>query len=413
MAEQTLEQNDNRLVIPELSRRARARRVLAVALFFAAAAGAYAYYAQPEPVPELYRTDAVARGTLVHRIEATGNLDVRSRVEVPAPVPGRLIEIAAHTGATVEAGQVLAKLDERAGELALRSAQASLRAAKSNVAQARVSLDAAEQDHARATRLLARGLGSARDVEQAARQREAAKGALRAARAELELSSQNVAAARLSKSFGKIVAPRGGIVLRAPERLGAAVSPERGPLFVIGEPLDVMRVDVAVSESDIAQVKPGQRAEVTVPALPGVRFDAKVETRAIDPRRESGLVLYPVTLRVDNREGHLLPGMSARVRLEVARVEDALSAHDAALRFAPPGLPTDAEPSEPSHGRVYRRIGPDEVEPVEVVVGISDGVRTQISPLDGQRLSEGDPLVIGLLRPDDPNNKPKVSLGRK
>jgi HlyD family secretion protein len=414
MAEQTLQRSDDRLEIPRLSRRARARRVVLWLVLLATAAATYAYYSQPEPVSELYRTDPVTRRSLVHRVEATGSLDVRSRVEVPAPIAGRLTEIHVVSGEKVEAGQLLASLDERAAELSLKSAQATVQAASGRVAEARVALEAAIQASTHAKRLHEKGLASSQDATEADSKAQRARATLDAARAERELASQTVASARLGKSLGSIVAPSAGIVLRAPERLGAAVSPERGPLFVLGDPLDVMRVDAPVSESDIARIKPEMPATISVPALPGKTFSARVQQIAIDPIRDKGLVLYPVILFVDNPGRELLPGMSARVELEVARVADVLSVHDAALRFAP----ADSAALEELGGggprtRGWRRVGLAEIEPVVVVVGLSDGVYTQVEPAPGAQLLEGDALAIGLLRPDDGAPKPQVSLGQK
>ena len=73
-------------------------------------------------------------------------------------------------------------------------------------------------------------------------------------------------------------------------------------------------IDAPVSETDIALIKQGQKAEVRVQALPGRTFDARVERIAIEPQKKGAVVLYPVTLFVDNADGALLPGMSARAR---------------------------------------------------------------------------------------------------
>jgi HlyD family secretion protein len=405
--EQALQQTDDRLQIPELSRRARTRRVLGVLLLLAAAGGAAAYYTRPQPPVEIYRTDAATVRTIVHRVEATGSLDVRSRVEVPSPIPGRLTEVHVQARQQVEQGQLLATLDERAAELALESARATVQAAAGRVAQARAALEAARQGLERARSLSGKGLASAHAVSEAEADEKRAKVALDAARAEQKVASQTVASAKLGKSLGQIVAPRAGVLLRVPERLGAAVSPERGPLFVIGEPLTTMRIDAPVSETDIALIQPGQQAEVRVQALPSAVFTARVERIAIEPQRDGGVVLYPVTLMVDNPAGTLLPGMSARVSMEVGRAENVLSVHEAALRFSP----DDAGPAEP-RSRVFRHTGrPSELEAVSVTAGLSDGVYTEVRAKDGQTLSAGDALAIGLLRPDIDQKKPQVSLG--
>jgi HlyD family secretion protein len=397
----------HRLQIPNLERAARIRRIVMLVVVLIGAGAAFAYYNQPEPVVEMYRTDAVTRRTLIQVVEASGSLDVRSRVEVPAPIAGRLTAVHVQAGQRVEASAPLATLDERAAELSVKSAQAAVEAAMGRVAQARAALEEAKRNEEQVMRLRERGLASDNDVNSARSAKASAQALVEAARGEQKLATQSTESAKLGKSLGRIIAPAGGIVLRAPEHVGAAVAPERGPLFVIGEPLDVMRIDAPVSETDIALLKPGMKADVVVQALPGRKFAAEVSRMGIEPTRQSGVVMYPVTLLVQNPEGVLLPGMSARVRLEVARAENVLSAHEAALRFTP----VDAEAAEP-RSRVWIRRGTDEVEEVAVATGVSDGVHTELRPSEGVELAEGTQLAIGLLNPDTGAKKPKVSLGK-
>jgi HlyD family secretion protein len=405
--EQALKRADDRLQIPELTRRARLRRLLWLGFIVAAAGLAVAYYSRDKPVVELYRTDRVAYRTIVQLVETTGNVDVRSRVEVPASIAGRLTSIEVAPRQTVKKGQLLATLDERASDLAVHGAQASIEAAAGRLEQAQTAFDAAKRDADHTLRLQSKGLASEQDALEAQTALERAKAALAAARADRKLATQNAAASQLEKSMSRVTAPADGVVLRAPDRIGAAVSPEREPLFVISAPLDVMRVETPVSETEIALIKPGRKAEVLVQALPDRTFNGTVERIGIEPKREGGVALYPVTLLVDNPDGALLPGMSARVRMEVARAEHVLAVHDAALRFTQEG----AEQAAP-RSRIWLRRGHlNELEAIAVKAGISDGAYTAVEPRAPATLSEGDDVAIGLLHPEQAAGRPSVSLG--
>jgi HlyD family secretion protein len=395
------------LQIPRLARRATLRRALVLGGLIVIAGLAVAYSARPKAGAVLYRFERAERRTIVQLVETSGNLDVRSRVEVPAPVAGLLTEVAVAPLQHVEKGQLLAKLDQRAGLLGVRSAEVSVEAAAGRLAQATTALESARQTAARVQRLRDKGLASQQDFIEADAARQQAQAALVAARSEKKLAAQSVAAAHLQQSLTRIEAPEAGVVLRAPEAAGAAVAPEREPLFVIAAPLDVMRVEALVSETEISSVTLGKKAEVLVQALPGRSFEATVERIGIEPKREGGVVRYPVKLLVKNEDGALLPGMSARVRMEVNRVADALSVHEAAVRFSPP----DADPS--STPRVWRKgDSPNQLEPIAVDTGISDGVYVAIRPVGGA-LAAGDEVAIGLLQPGQSSSKPKVSLGKK
>src|SRR5690349_4004624 len=153
MAEEVLKRSQapsDRLSIPELARRARLRRLIIVGVLFAAAAGGVAYVRRPKPVVERYRTEPVTRRTVVQLVESTGTLDVRSGVEVPAPIPGTLLTIEVHEGDTVQPGALLATLDARSVELAVRSARTTAEAAAGRLTQVQTSLTEAEREREQA-----------------------------------------------------------------------------------------------------------------------------------------------------------------------------------------------------------------------------------------------------------------------
>ncbi|MEY4511212.1 MAG: hypothetical protein RLZZ450_3334 [Pseudomonadota bacterium] len=400
--------NNDELQIPENAGRSRLTKLLLIGAVLALLAGAAVYFLRPAPTVELYLVQPAARRDIVQRIEAAGRLDVRRRVEIPAPTEGQLISINVRTGDVVVSGQLLAVLDARAAKLAVRSAQASELAALSTVREAETASTAAERALERVKRLHEKGLSSTNDVATAETELLRARAALEATRAGKRVAGEGVASAQLSQSLSQITASTPGVVLRAPERVGAAVAPEAGPLFVIGDPLELMRVDAKVNETDIALLRVGQVAQITVPALEGKSFPAKVERLSPEPELELGAVLYPVTLLVDNAEQLLKIGMTARVQMEIRQVKQTLSVHEAALRF----VPEDVEPA-PLRSRVFRRVGPDQLEAISVRAGISDGLYTAIEPIDGKTISPGDALAIGFVRADQGSRGPRVTLGDK
>lgn len=383
------------------------RRVVLVLVLLAAAGGVLAYYMRPKPPEEVFRTFPVARKTLVQLVEAAGRVDARSRVDVPAPVASKITALHAVEGQHVKAGDLLAELDARASSLAVRGSQASATAAAGRLSQAKAQLSEAERNLERSRSLLEKDLASREDVTNAEFARARAQAAVQAAQGEASVAGQGVASAQLENRLSRIEAPAPGVILRAPDRIGGAVTPEAGPLFVIGEPLSTVRIDASVSEIDVARVKVGTVAQVEVDAVPGKTFKGRVERVAIDANRVEGAVLYPVVLSVENPDGSLLPGMTARVRMEVARAENVLAVHEAALRYTPQG----ADPASP-RTRVWKRMGPADAEPIAVRTAISDGVYTQVELPAGAELKEGDQLAVGLLRPDSAN-APRVTLGGK
>lgn len=399
------------LHIPELGKRARRIRwLVAVTLLVVIGGGLAAYFLRTSPLSESYRSVPVTRQTIVRVVEATGHLDASARVQVSAKVAGSLAEIKVAPGDTVTRGQLLARLDDRASELGVRSAGATLQASVWRVAEARTAHESTVRELERVKRLLERGLASSADVAAAEAGAARAQAQLKAAGAERSVAQDNVAAAKFGQNLGDIVAPISGIVLTGPENAGMPVSPERGPLFVVAAPLTRMRIDADVSEADIGDLRVGQDATFEVQAFPGKTWKARVERIGLEPKRDGAVVTYPVLLSAENPDGRLLPGMTAAVKVEVAQAADVLAVREAALRFTP-----EDETVSPARSRVWLHRGIGDVVEVPVKTGLSDGAYTEVAPIPPAELNPGDRVAVGMLVAGQADTRPQpgVSLGAK
>jgi HlyD family secretion protein len=401
---------DVQLHIPELGKRARRTRwVITLLLVIAIGGGLAAYFLRTSPLSESYRSLPVARQNIARVVEATGHLDASARVQVSAKIAGHLAEIKVAPGDSVKKGQLLARLDDRASEIGVRSAGSTLQASVWRVAEAKTATESSQAELERVQRLAARGLASTADVDSAKAVASRAQSQLKAAGAEQSVAQDNVAAAKFGQNLGDIFAPIDGIVLVGPENAGAPVAPERGPLFVVAAPLTRMRIDADVSEADIGDLKVGQTATFEVQAFANQNWKARVERIGLEPTREGAVVTYPVLLSAENPDGRLLPGMTAAVRIEVARVHDVLAVREAALRFTP-----EDAPEAPARSRVWLHRGVSQLTAVSVKPGLSDGAYTEVTPVAPAELNPGDRVAVGFLAgQSDKRAQPGVSLGAK
>lgn len=406
MARDTFRLLGERLEIPALRGRTLIRRVLLAGLILALGGAGIAYALAGRTRSEIYRTAEVVRRNIARDVELTGRLEARNPIDVPSTVQARLVEILAAPGDSVSAGQVIARLDEREAELEAQGARARSQAARARVAEARAMLQAGQENLDRTLQLAERGLASQADLSQARAEVARARAAVQTATAEERATLEAVERARLGQNLAEIRSPVNGVVIAAPSRVGAVVGPELGPLFRIGDPLEVLRIEAPVGEADIAELEVGQPGRFDVPAYPGRSFEAEVERIDLEPRIQDGTVTYPVTLRVENAEGALLPGMTATLRIRVGEVRDVLAVPEAALRFAPTG----AEPAPP-RSRIWVRVSRRELRPVEVRTGLSDGASTEIRPVDEGAIAPGDPVTIGLVSPGGEPGRPQIRLG--
>ena len=338
----------------------------------------------------VFRVAEVEQRDIIQRVEATGRLKPRDPVLVLAPVEGRLAEVAVSARQTVKKGDLLARLDAASLAFEVRRAEAGVEASRGALAQARSALSEARQQQARAKRLADRGQLSQADLQAANSGYDRARAAVRVASAKLAEAQATLKAGTFAAGQTDIVAPRDGVVLSVPGELGLAVSP-RGPvLFTVAAPLEVLRLEASVGEADIGELAVGQPAEFDVQAYPQQKFAANVEQIGVVAASGRGVATYPVQLTAPNADARLLPGMSAAVRFEVARAAGVLAVRDAALRFQP----ADADEAPP-RSRVFKVKADGQIEVVDVEVGISDGVWTEVKP--SSALRPGDTLAVGYI----------------
>jgi len=356
-----------------------------------------------------YRVATVTRRTVVQTVEAQGRLDVSQRFEVPSPRAGHLVSIFVQVGASVAKDQPLAELDQEPSLATVRGSRAARRAAESRVSEARAALAAATDARRRIEALASRNVASDADVVNARTAEQKANAAVSAARDDLAAATENVTSAELQMDAGVIRAPAAGTVLEAPRWLGKIVGPERGPLFVIGSDVRTLRLDASVPESDIGSIHVGQVAQFTVPAFPDRTFRGEVVDRALEPETSTTGTSYRVGLTTTNADRSLLPGMSADVKFEIARAENALAVREAALRFTPQNA-TEA----PARSRVFAVQNEKHIVQVNVVPGVSDAAFTAVTPREPGALRVGENVVIGLLpRADDERSGPGITLGTR
>jgi HlyD family secretion protein len=259
------------------------------------------------------------------RIEAT-------EVTVSAEVAARVLESALVEGRTVQANDLLVRLDETDLKTRLKQAEANATAAQRAETQVARQLDTArhhaqtaDADLARYRKLRETGDVSAQMLDRAENQQREARGQVETLAARLaQAAASREAASRevelLRSQTGKTVirAPSAGTILTKGIEAGELAVPGR-TIAVIAD-LARIEIKIYVPESEIGKIKLNDPARVRVDAFPQRYFEARVAR--VDPRAqftpkdvhmpdERARLVFGVTLTVDNKEGYLKPGMPA------------------------------------------------------------------------------------------------------
>lgn len=337
-----------------------------------------------EPV---YQFAELRRGTLESKVSSTGTLAAVETVEVGTQVSGTIARLEVDYNDAVRKGEVLAVLDQ-----ALFAAQ--VKEAEASVAKARAGLAQAEDEFQRNQPLFDKGFLSAQEFLPVRIGVDTARAALAAAEASLVRAKTNLA-------YTVIRSPIDGTVIKRSVEAGqtVAASLNTPTLFLIARDLKQMQIEADVDESDIGRIRTGQAVRFTVQSYPDKTFTGTVSQLRLQPRTISNVVNYTVLVEAANPEGVLLPGMTATLDFVVSRVENALLAPNAALRFQPPAEKGEVAAAAPATksaettGRLHVVAPGGTLRAIAVGKGESDGVVTVVS---GEGVEAGMQVVSGI-----------------
>jgi RND family efflux transporter MFP subunit len=319
-------------------------------------------------------------------ISANGYVVARTKASVSAKILGRLEYLGVTEGSYVRKGDILARIESADFE-------ASLGAARANVAQAEAQLAQARRDLQRAQQLRAENVISQAELEDALTTVDVTTAQLGSSRAQAELAEVNFENTRVR-------APFDGTILRKDAEVGEMVAPSSAgggltrTAIVTMADLATLEVEVDVNEAYIARIANGQPARITLDAYPDTSFSGKVRQVVPTADRQKATVMVKVSIL--DRDPRILPEMGAKVVFTSA--EDGAAAIHVARRVH---IPADAVMNTDQGAsvwvvegdRVARRVvevGPVDGAMVEVRKGLEGGEGVVVQPpatlVDGARV---------------------------
>jgi HlyD family secretion protein len=303
-----------------------------------------------------------------------------------------------------------------------RSAEAAIATVKADITRADVDIARAQQAFDRTQQLSRDGLISREQLDRAANDLEAAKAQAAAVRARLvQVQAQAEQASRQAASLSMrmaqqeatlvrardqldkttIVSPLDGIITRLPVNEGeiaiVGVQNQPGTTLMTIADMSVITVEARVDETDIVNVKVGQRAEVKVDALVGRKLagwvseigNSALATNNAAPVGQEARE-FKVVITLDEPPAELRPGLSATAAIVTASREQALAIPIQALTVR------ELETGAPGSGKKTEREG---VYVIEAGKAFFRPVRTGISGTAdieiAEGLKEGESIVTG------------------
>lgn len=284
-----------------------------------------------------------------------------------ARATGLVSERRVDLGDKVVAGQVLAVISTPEVDSSVREAQADVVSARTNEGLAKTNFDRAV--------VLVQSNAISKEMYT---DRKAAHDAAIAGRT---ASEARLVSARERQGFQVVRAPFAGVIaarnIERGDRVVGDSAASATPMFTVNV-LDPLRVVVDVPQSAALQVRPGLRAEVSFPELPGETFPAEVIRSAQSISSSVGAMR--VELRLPNPDNRIPAGMVGEVKLSVPRTAAAVIVPESAVITDADG--TRVALLDPASKLDYRRVkvGRNLGGEIEILDGIAAGDQIVLAP---------------------------------
>jgi membrane fusion protein, multidrug efflux system len=297
-----------------------------------------------------------------------GDIEARYNTPLSFRVGGKIIERDVRLGDTVKAGQVLARLDPTDLQKSLANAQAQLDAAQHRLVYAKQQMD---RDNAQARENLI-----------APAQLEQTQDAYASAAAQRDAAQAQLSLARNQLAYAALVADHAGVITSEQADTGQNVAAGQA-VYGLAWAGDVDVVCDA-PESALAALRVGSTAQVTLPALPGKQFAARVREVAPAADPQSRTYRVKLTLAAPSAQiPQIRLGMTAQIAFSQAMANIKPGAH-------PFTLPVTALFHDgPAPAVWIVRAGSDTLELRRVTVGRYDERTLSVT----QGLADGDRVV--------------------
>ena len=256
-------------------------------------------------------------------VEASGTVEAISSIEIKSKASGQILFLGAEIGDYVDAGVVLARIDQRTPTNTLAQANADLEVAK-------VRLSNAKNQFERSKRLHDEGNISDKSFEDAQESFSSARAQL--VRAEVFLEN-----ARIALDDTSVRSPIAGTVISRPAEVGQVItSPTSavggGTLLMEMADLNKVRVRALIDEIDIGKISLGQEVILKVSAYRDKKFVGVVSKIEPMSKIDQNVTTFPVLIDIENKDNLLLIGMNTDVEIEILNEEVALALPAASLR---------------------------------------------------------------------------------
>jgi len=362
-----------------------------------------------KPSIKVLETAKIERGSIRGVIVETGIIKPRvgAVVKIGTRATGEITKMNVKIGDRVKRGELIALIDDREIRKQIDEQKAVLAAAQNTLIQiertyperineAKANYEYAKIDYERERELLKHEYTTQDAVDRAKSRFEAAeanlkrlddeyKTQMRIAQANVEDNLARLKQQEIKLTYTRIYAPIDGVISDVTAQEGETIVTglQVVNLVTILDPTS-LEMWIYVDETDIGMVQPGQKVEYFVDTFPDKLFHGQIEKVYPQPVVKDNIVYYLAIVKISKTDAAFLkPEMTTHIKIVFSEKHNVLIAPNAAIKY------------EEGKQVAYRVIGPNNIQKVELSIGIRGEDYTEI--LSG--VSEDDTLATKLILP--------------
>jgi HlyD family secretion protein len=380
-----------------------------------------------KPKGILVRTAKVDRKDLVQLVTANGTIKAKTKVELSANIMGQITKLNVQEGDAVKKGDLLLVIDQARYAAAVSGSRSNRQALEAELTRVREAAAQAKRDLTNTQAQYRDGIIASADLDRAKSQYEQAMSAVQRAERQVEQAHADLASSQDALDKTEIRAPMDGIVTARNIEQGEVVvtGTMNNPGTVLMTISDMSTVDAVleVDQTDVPQLRIGQKATVRIDAFPDETFPGGVSEIGSSPLRGTSALGgvatgtdYEVKVTLLRHPERIRPGLTVTADITTATREKVLTVPVGALVLRQPeAKPTPGpakaakEPTKPvptpTAAPAKADAGsskPKDIEGVYVVVAKKAEFRSVTTGIKGEMdvevvggLKDGDEVVIG------------------
>ncbi|MFZ1947630.1 MAG: efflux RND transporter periplasmic adaptor subunit [bacterium] len=272
-----------------------------------------------ERPPVAVVADSVRFQPIQETVRLTGTVHAFHQYTVAPKISGVITRITKRIGDRVSRGETIARIDDGEYTQALLQAEAELKIAQANLAEARARLELSEKEFERVQYMESKGIASVADLETATAEASSMEARAQLAQAQVEQREAAVASARIKLGYTVLSASEPGFIGERFVDEGAMVGANSAVASVVA--IDRVIVRTTVVERVYGRIRPGQPATVEADALPDRAYAGTVSR--IAPRLDESSRVAQMEVEIANDSLDLKPGMFCKLTVVLSSKDSA------------------------------------------------------------------------------------------